>query len=193
MSRKYPAIAFGKAVQDVQQEEGVRQFAERLEASERIDWLMGDREAEMISRLDHFFLGTITESGWPYIQHKGGPQGFLKVLDERTLGYADFQGNRQYISVGNVRTDDRVALFLLEYATRLRLKVFARAEVRAMDQELQERLIDPGYPGRPERAVLFTIEALDWNCPQHITQRFSVDELRLVDPEVLSEILAEGR
>lgn len=193
MPRRYPAIAFGESVRRVQEDEGSRALGERLEAMERDDRALGERERAHIERLDHFFVASLTESGWPYVQHRGGPAGFLKVLGSRLLGFADFRGNRQYISTGNVRRDDRVSLFLLDPARRTRLKIFARAEVRPVDAELAERLEDPEYDAVVERAFLFHVEAFDWNCPQHITPRFSLDELRAVDPEVLAELLRCAR
>ena len=118
-------------------------------------------------------------SGWPYIQHRGGPPGFLKVLDEKTLGFADFRGNLQYISVGNVAADDRAALILVDYPSRARLKILAHVEVRdiAGDTELAGRLALPGYKGKPERMFLLHLETFDWNCPQHITPRFTLAEI----------------
>lgn len=193
MSRRYPAIAFGDSVRRVQEEEGSRALGERLEEMERDDRVLGERERLHIERLDHFFMASLTEGGWPYVQHRGGPPGFLKVLGPRLLGFADFRGNRQYISTGNVRSDDRVSLFLLDAARRTRLKIFARAEVRPVDGELRARIEDPDYGAVVERAFLFHVEAFDWNCPQHITPRFSLDELRSVDPEVLAELLEGAR
>ncbi len=121
MSRRYPAIAFGDSVKRVQSEHGSRVLGERLERMDWDDRALGQRERELIERLDHFYMATVTESGWPYMQFRGGPEGFLRVLGPTTLGFADFRGNRQYISTGNVRHDDRVALFLVDQARRLRL------------------------------------------------------------------------
>ena len=119
-------------------------------------------------------MATVSESEWPYIQPRGGPAGFLKVPDEKTLGFADFRGNRQYISLGNVTSDDRAALFLTDYPNRKRLKIPAHMSARdlAAEPELAERLSSPGYKGRPERAFILKLETFDWNCPQHITPRF---------------------
>jgi predicted pyridoxine 5'-phosphate oxidase superfamily flavin-nucleotide-binding protein len=135
--------------------------------------------ASFIAARDSFYMATVSESGWPYVQHRGGPAGFLKVLDEKTLGFADFRGNRQYISLGNAASNDRVALFLMDYPHRTRLKIYARIEARdlAADPELAENLALPGYRGRPERAFLLHVEAFDWNCPQHITPRFTQAEI----------------
>jgi uncharacterized protein len=132
-------------------------------------------EAEFLAARDSFYMATVSESGWPYVQHRGGPAGFLKVRDDRTLAFADFRGNRQYISLGNASANDRTALFLMDYPNRTRLKIYATVEVRelAEDPELAGKLVQPGYRGRLERAWLLHVEAFSWNCPQHITPRFT--------------------
>lgn len=188
MTRRYPEIAFGDSVKAVQEENGSRGFGQRLENMEWDDRALGDREREHIERLDHFYMATVNEAGWPYVQFRGGPKGFLKVLGPHTLAFADFRGNMQYISTGNVRADDRVALFLLDQARRKRLKIYARAEVREVDDALRSKLVDPAYDAVIERAYLFYVEAFDWNCQQHITPRFSLEEIREAGPEVWAEI-----
>jgi predicted pyridoxine 5'-phosphate oxidase superfamily flavin-nucleotide-binding protein len=137
-------------------------------------------EAAFIGARDSFYMATIAESGWPYVQHRGGPVGFLKVLDEETLAFPDFRGNRQYISVGNLSVNDRASLILVDYPGRSRLKIFARTEIKdlAGDAALAEKLAMPGYKGKVERAMVLHLEAFDWNCPQHITPKYS-------EPEVL--------
>lgn len=138
-----------------------------------------ETEVEFLSERDTLYMATVSESGWPYIQHRGGPAGFLKVLDDRTLGFADFRGNRQYISVGNIGENNRVALILMDYPNRRRLKIYAHAELRDLkdDPDLAQRLASPGYKAKIERAMLLRLEAFDWNCPQHITPRFTEAEL----------------
>jgi predicted pyridoxine 5'-phosphate oxidase superfamily flavin-nucleotide-binding protein len=138
-----------------------------------------DAEAAFIAARDSFYLASVSETGWPYVQHRGGPPGFLKVLDDRTLAFADFRGNRQYISLGNVAADDRVALILMDYPHRARLKILAHIEMRGLeeDPELAALLTLPGYKAKPERAFLLRLEAFDWNCPQHITPRFTAEEV----------------
>jgi len=138
----------------------------------------GPAEASFIGARDSFYLASVSESGWPYIQHRGGPRGFLKVLDAKTLAFADFRGNRQYISLGNIAADDRVGLFLMDYPNRARLKVLAHMQAVALSDhpDLAERLATPGYRGKAERAMVLRLEAFDWNCAQHITPRFTVDE-----------------
>jgi predicted pyridoxine 5'-phosphate oxidase superfamily flavin-nucleotide-binding protein len=135
--------------------------------------------AGFIAELDTAFLATTSAAGAPYIQHRGGPKGFIKVLDEKTLGFADFAGNRQYITISNLEDNDRAFLFLLDFANRQRIKVWGRARVVENDPKLMERLVEPGYRARPERAILFTIEAWDVNCSQHITERYTQAEVAL--------------
>jgi uncharacterized protein len=132
--------------------------------------------ADFIAGLDTAFLATVSAAGAPYIQHRGGPKGFIKVLDERTLGFADYGGNRQYITISNL-ANDRAYLFLLDFAARRRIKIWGRARVVEDDPALLARLADPGYRARPERAILFTVEAWDVNCTQHITARFTESEI----------------
>ena len=136
-------------------------------------------EAQFIAARDSFYLATVSETGWPYIQHRGGPPGFLRVIDERTLAFADFRGNRQYVSLGNLTANPRAALFLMDYAGRHRLKVLARAEIRDLkaDPAFAARLAVPGYRALTERAIVLHVEATDWNCSQHIAQRFTLEQL----------------
>ena len=133
--------------------------------------------AGFLAELDTAFLATVSAEGAPYIQHRGGPKGFIKVLDNKTLGFADFGGNRQYITLSNLEGNDRACLFLLDFANRQRVKVWGRARVVENDPILMEKLVDPGYRARPERAILFTIEAWDTNCAQHITERYTESEV----------------
>jgi predicted pyridoxine 5'-phosphate oxidase superfamily flavin-nucleotide-binding protein len=133
--------------------------------------------AAFIAGLDTAFLATVSAAGAPYIQHRGGPKGFIKVLDDKTLGFADYAGNRQYITLGNLAENERAYLFLLDFGARRRIKVWGRARVVEDDPALLARLADPGYRARPERAILFTVEAWDVNCSQHITPRFTEAEV----------------
>lgn len=139
----------------------------------------GGAEIAFIHSRDGFYLASVSERGWPYVQYRGGPPGFLQVLDDRTLGFADFRGNRQYITTGNVSANDRVSLFLMDYALRRRLKVFGRLKVvdAASDVDLTAKLRVSGYRATVERVVRIELAAFDWNCPQHITARFSEAEL----------------
>lgn len=162
-----PRTIFGEGAKAVQAERGSRASYARLE--DRRGWQseLSPEEAEFVARRDSAFLGTADAAGQPYIQHRGGPQGFLRVLDARTLAFADYAGNRQYITTGNLRENDRAFLFLIDYAMRRRLKLWGRARASG-EPVLLARVTDPGYPARVEQAIIFTIEALDWNCPQHI-------------------------
>jgi predicted pyridoxine 5'-phosphate oxidase superfamily flavin-nucleotide-binding protein len=152
-----------------------RNYARKIEAGFP-DRLTPDL-AGFISQLDTAFLATVSAEGAPYIQHRGGPKGFIKALDDKTLGFADYAGNKQYITISNLAGNDRAYLFLIDFANRQRIKIWGRARVVENDPALMERLVDPGYRARPERAILFTIEAWDVNCSQHITERYTQDEV----------------
>ncbi len=140
---------------------------------------LGPAEAAFIRGRDGFYLASVSETGWPYVQYRGGPAGFLTAVDPTLLGFADFRGNRQYITTGNVSANDRVSLFLMDYAHRRRLKIFGHMRVIDADEDpdMAERLTMADYPARVERLALITVEAFDWNCPQHITPRFTLAEL----------------
>ncbi len=157
-----------------------------------------ESEIAFIGERDSFYMATISETGWPYVQHRGGPRGFLRVIDERTLGFADFTGNRQYISLGNLAADARVSLILMDYANRRRLKIFAHAEVKSLagDPDLAAKIATPGYRGRAERAFLLHLDAFDWNCPQHITQKFDApDVARAIEAmqRRIAELVSENK
>ena len=153
---------------------------------------LGPAEAAFIAERDGFYLASVSETGWPYVQFRGGPAGFLRIVDEHTLGYADLRGNRQYVTTGNIAVNDRISLFLMDYAHQRRLKVFGRMRVvdAGDDPELAATLAVPGYPARVERAVLIGVEAFDWNCPQHITPRFSQTEFEVALAPIRREITA---
>jgi len=138
-----------------------------------------ENEAAFIAERDSFYMATVSETGWPYVQHRGGPRGFLKLVDERTLAFADYRGNRQYISTGNLTADGRACLFLMDYARRARLKIYARVEQVALDADpaLTELVTVPDYKAKLERIFRVRLEAFDWNCPQHITPRFTEEEV----------------
>jgi predicted pyridoxine 5'-phosphate oxidase superfamily flavin-nucleotide-binding protein len=178
MSYRYLDIARTPSVEAAQAANGVTALWDNIQGRRESNRLTPN-EVEFIASRDSFYLATVSETGWPYVQHRGGPPGFLGVLDDTTLGFADFKGNRQNISLGNLAANDRASLFLMDYPHRRRLKIFARIEARdlAADPELAAKLITPGYKGRPERALLVHVEAFDWNCPQHITPRFTEAEL----------------
>ena len=159
----------------VQSRHGSRAMAERLEGADGSGDRLGELEIEFIEARDSFYQATVSETGWPYVQFRGGPAGFLKVLDDRTLAYADFRGNVQYLSAGNLAACDRFLMILMDYANRRRLKIWANARIVDSDEDpdLMARLKEPTYRARVERAIVMTIEAIDWNCPQHITPRYT--------------------
>lgn len=179
MGRKFAEIAFTDTVKAAQHRHGSRRANEALERARNPQDRLGPAEIAFIQRRDGFYLASVSEAGWPYVQFRGGPPGFLKVLDAQTLAYADFRGNAQYLSIGNISADERVALILMDYAARRRLKIWAHASVvdLAGDPDLIRLLSEPGYPAHIERAVVLTVAAIDWNCPQHITQRFTRAEI----------------
>ncbi len=176
-------VAFTPAVKAVQERLGSRRSYEKVERGRAWrDTITPDLE-KFLAQRDSFYLGTATAEGQPYIQHRGGAKGFLKVLDKKTLAFADFSGNRQYVSMGNLSENDRVFLFLMDYPHRRRIKIWGHARVIEDDDELLERLRDPDSPGRPERAFVFTVDGWDINCPQHITPRYTVEEIAEGLPE----------
>jgi len=179
MARTFAEIAFTESVKDAQRRYGSRRVNEALERSSNPRDHLTAVEIAFIQARDSFYQATVSETGWPYVQFRGGPAGFLKVLDARTLAYADFRGNLQYLSVGNIASEERVALILMDYARRRRLKIWARASVvePGSDPDLVRRLAEAEYPARIERAVVMRVVALDWNCPQHITPRFTAAEI----------------
>ncbi len=168
------------SVRQAQAEQGSLALWEAQEGDRAFDRFTA-REAAFISARDSFYLASTSESGWPYVQHRGGPPGFLKLLDETTLAFADFRGNRQYISLGNVRADDRVCLILMDYPHRARLKILAHmhAEDLTNSPVLSAKLIDPAYRARAERALVLRLETFDWNCPQHIRPRYTKEEIEI--------------
>jgi len=180
MSRAFAEIAFTPSVLAVQEKQGSAEgYANFLDPEAERGDRVGPAEAQFISHRDGFYQATVSDGDWPYVQFRGGPRGFLKILDDQTIAYADFRGNRQYLSVGNLNDNDRISLILMDYPNRRRLKIWGRVKlVGAKDDALlMSKLRDPDYRGLPERAVVITVEALDWNCPQHIPQRLTLEEL----------------
>ena len=170
-------VAFTPAVKAAQERLGSRAaYAGMEEKGGWRDRVTPDLAAFLAER-DSFYLGTASAEGQPYIQHRGGPKGFLKVLDDKRLAFADFRGNRQYITLGNLTENDRAYIFLMDYPNRQRIKIWGRARAVEDDPALLERLTEPGYKGRPARAIVFEIEAWDVNCPQHITRRYTEDDV----------------
>ncbi|MFT5291472.1 MAG: putative pyridoxine 5'-phosphate oxidase superfamily flavin-nucleotide-binding protein [Planctomycetota bacterium] len=178
MTRKFAQLTFTDSVKAAQTHYGSRSSGEKFESWELDDEHLSDVETQFIIARDSFYMATVNADGWPYMQFRGGPPGFLKVLNDRTLGYADYRGNRQYISTGNLKQNNRVSLFFMDYANQRRLKLLAHTEVVDADDNptLREKLVDADYKARVERLVLFRVAAFDWNCPQHITPRFTEEE-----------------
>lgn len=196
MTSAFANIAFTANVKAVQAHMGSREAYGHHEQEQEPaqEPVLGPHEIAFIEARDSFYLGTVSEAGWPYVQHRGGPSGFLKVLDARTIGYADFSGNRQYISTGNLAGDDRVSLFLMDYPHQARLKFFGRARViyEDDDSELLARLDNPHYRARVERGIVIRIEGFDWNCPKYITPRYTEDEVAQRIREATSALTAQA-
>ncbi len=178
MTRRYTDIVFTDSVKRAQRRYGTRKNAEKVENWRVDDRRLSGREMEFIRGRDSFYVASVGDNGWPYVQFRGGPQGFLKVLSETKLGYADFRGNLQYITMGNLANDSRVALFLMDYPNRKRLKIMARASVVELTDEPETvaTLTVPDYEAVVERGIVFAVEAYDWNCAQHITRRYTAEE-----------------
>jgi len=185
MGRRFAELAFTPTVKDQQTRHGSRSQYQRVETSGNPGAALGPHEQSFVLQRDGFYMASVSESGWPYVQFRGGPKGFLHVVDDRTLAFADLRGNMQYISTGNLLHDDRVALFLMDYAWQTRLKILGHAEIledspaapNPAVKEWLDRLRDPKEKVPAERAILIHVEAWDWNCPQHITPRFTEEEL----------------
>ena len=187
MSRAFADITFTPSVKAAQNLYGSREANRGFEQVEEKRDFLEQRDAEFIMARDSFYQATISENGWPYVQHRGGPAGFLKVLDEKTIGYADFSGNAQYLSVGNINATNRVSIILMDYANRRRLKIWGTAKI--VHEHEQPKLIAQlemgSYRARIERAVVITVEAIEWNCPQHITPRFTEKEVQIYMAELI--------
>ncbi len=178
MANNFPSIAFTPAVKVLQEKYGSRVNYDRMEKRTVIDGL-SENEKSFVAQRDSFYMASCGENGFPYIQHRGGSKGFLKVIDSKTLGFIDFSGNKQYITTGNLVTNNNVSLIMVDYPNRARLKIYANAEVVELSNraELLKTLTLLDYAYKPERMMLLAIEAYDWNCPQHITPRYTVEEI----------------
>jgi predicted pyridoxine 5'-phosphate oxidase superfamily flavin-nucleotide-binding protein len=185
MGHKFAELAFTDAVREIQSNEGSRNAYARMDEGADYNDILGPNEAQFIAARDSFYMATVSETGWPYVQHRGGPAGFVKILDEKTVGFSDFRGNRQYVSVGNASENDRVSLFFMDYPSKTRLKLLGRMRVvDPSEQDLLKNLeTESSYRAHAERGLMISVEAFDWNCPQHITPRYTRAE---VDHEVLS-------
>lgn len=187
MPHAFAAITFTPSVKALQEAAGSRAGYERAfggtGAASNLE--ITESEVQFLAQQRTFYMATVSETGWPYVQHRGGPRGFLKVIDPRTIGFADFEGNRQFISVGNSAGNNQVALIVVDYAAGRRLKILGRMEVRPLTDldPKTSALRDPTYRARPQRAILIAVEGYDWNCPQHIATRFDAD---FVEQELLA-------
>lgn len=203
MAHDFGSLVFTPVVKALQEKYGSRRHYARMESGDAARDRLGPEESAFIAERDTFYMATVGANGWPYVQHRGGPKGFLKVIDDQTIAFADFGGNKQFISTGNLTTDNRVALIMVDYPHQARLKILGRAEILTGDpaREWIERLRDPAYKAVIERVYVIRIEAFDWNCPQHITPRFTAEQVkealaplerRLEELELENKKLREG-
>ena len=198
MSRNFTKFAFTKSVKEAQERYGSRKsYAHMEESGDR--YVLTETEIPFIESRDSFYMATVGENGWPYVQFRGGPKGFLKILDNTTLGIADFRGNRQFISVGNINSSKKASLFLIDYPSKRRLKIWAEAEVLDTNQypDLLVKLSLPDYEEIIERLIIFKVQAYDWNCQQHITPRFTEEEIKqwivTQDPKITKSWLLDEK
>jgi predicted pyridoxine 5'-phosphate oxidase superfamily flavin-nucleotide-binding protein len=191
MPYPFAEIAFTEAVKRAQAENGSRDYCEKMAENER-DFRLGPDERAFLAAQDHFFMATVSETGWPYVQHRGGPPGFVHVLDEDHFAFPDFRGNRQYVSVGNLAGDDRAAFFFIDYPHKSRLKALGRVSLHDTQSrpDVIARFKAMHYRALVERVFVVEVAALDWNCPQHITERFTAAELTPVMGKLIDELEA---
>ncbi|TZG32444.1 pyridoxamine 5'-phosphate oxidase family protein [Agrobacterium sp. B1(2019)] len=189
MSYGFMDIAITPAVRKAQAEMGADHLWSDFKGHREFDRFSA-REVAFIAERDSFYMASVSESGWPYVQHRGGPVGFLRVLDDRTLAFLDYRGNRQYISTGNLAENDRACLFLIDYPARTRLKIYARAEKLTLDADpaLTEKITDNDYGANAERIFRLKLEAFDWNCPQHIVPRYTEAQFLAASRHLLDRV-----
>lgn len=197
MSYGFLDIAVTPSVRAVQEQMGVAHMWQDFQGERAFDGFT-DSEVAFIAERDSFYMATVSETGWPYVQHRGGPRGFLKMVDEHTLAFADYRGNKQYISTGNVATNERACLFLMDYAHRARLKMYVHVETLTPEHDpaLTALVTDPGYKAKIERIFRLRLETFDWNCPQHISPRFTEQEVSAATAPLrarLAELEAQNR
>jgi len=180
MGHNFGSLVFTPLVKALQEKYGSRRQYARMESGSSAPDRFGPDESMFIAERDSFYMATVGSTGWPYVQHRGGPKGFLKVIDDHTIAFADFRGNKQFVSTGNIGSDDRVSLILVDYPSQTRLKILGRAEIfeGAAAREWIEKLREPGNKAVIERAYVIRVEAFDWNCPQYITPRFTEEQIR---------------
>lgn len=191
--KTFGELAFTPSVQALQEQYGSRAVYARAQSATKLGEGLGPREAEHLANADSFYMATVSETGWPYVQHRGGPRGFLKAISPSRIAFADFGGNRQFVSVGNATRNNRVSLIVMDYPNRRRMKLLGRLRFWTLKEAAPELLLAvglPGYRARVERIAVIEIEAFDWNCPQHITQRFTLEDLETAS-KPLHERIAE--
>lgn len=188
MTARYRALMFGGAVRAAQAAQGAAGVY--ADADPGLPDRLGEDEAAFISARDSFYLASTGADGWPYVQHRGGPAGFLRVIDPAKLAFADYRGNRQYISLGNIAGDGRVALFLMDYPRRARLKLLGRMRAEPFEGTLAAAVADPAYRARPERVMVIDVEAFDWNCSQHIVPRYTLPDIEAATAAMRGRIAA---
>ncbi len=186
MGHQFAKIAFTEKVRAVQASRGSAEHYRRLDEGADYNHLLGEKEQTFIAARDNLYMATVSETGWPYLQHRGGPKGFIRILDAKTLGFSDFRGNRQYVSTGNLMHDNRVSLFLMDYPNRRRLKLLGRVSLLTAE-EANNTLNVGSYKAKIERGYVVQIDAFDWNCPAHITPRYTTEEVEVSLTEVLAE------
>lgn len=178
MGNKFAEITFTPNVKEIQELMGSRKNYAKTEAGPEIHHELSDDESHFLAERDSFYLATVSETGWPYVQHRGGPKGFIKTLNKNEIGFSDFSGNRQYISVGNLKSNDRVAMILMDYPNQARLKILGTVKIIGTEDAQLKSLIPEDYKAKIERGFVIQVEAFDWNCPQHITQRWTAEEVQ---------------
>lgn len=186
MKKNFTELAFTENVKKQQEQYGTRNSYARMENSiERYE--LGQQEIDFIQARDSFYMATIGENGWPYVQHRGGIKGFVHILDKTTVAYADFQGNGQYISTGNLHGSNKTSIIMVNYPARQRLKIWAETKIitRGIDKSIEEKLDINNTSSKVERIVILNVQAFDWNCPQHITPRYTEDEISRMQQGIL--------
>jgi predicted pyridoxine 5'-phosphate oxidase superfamily flavin-nucleotide-binding protein len=180
VAHNFGSLVFTPVVKALQEKYGSRRQYARMESGGASEDRLGADELAFIAERDSFYIATVGETGWPYVQHRGGPQGFLKVIDHHTIAFADYRGNKQYVSTGNLATDNRAALIMVDYPRQVRLKILGHVEILEGEEAKPwlERLRGPGYKAVIERVYVIRVEAFDWNCPQHITPRFTAEQIQ---------------
>lgn len=190
MPQSFGSLVFTSAVKALQERYGSRRQYQRFEQRGDQQGGLTEQEAEFIAERDSFYIATLGSTGWPYVQHRGGPPGFVKMFDEQSIAFADYRGNKQYISAGNLATDSRVALIMVDYPNQARLKILGKAQVLegADADAVIERVRSPNYPAVIERVFIIRVEAFDWNCPQHITPRYTEQQLQVALAPTIARI-----